>query len=255
MTYHLRLLFVLAFHFSFFILHSQDKQALEKQALTYQKAWQTKAALNIYEKLLKQDSSSIKYTLAVSILYSKVYHDQYEGDDKGLPYYRIAEYLARKGLKMDSNEGDAHYALAFALGVENENASHKQQIANSKVMKKELDKALEMNPHNGGAYHLLGRWYERIAEFNVIERLAVAAIYGSSLPHATNEDAQKCFEKAIVYEPDYILHQYELAYVFHKMGKDADAKAWLNHALLEKYDGDDGEFVRGQCRQLLKEIK
>ena len=186
-----------------------------------------KEALPVFEGLLKQDSANINYLQNTAYLYAKVWHDEAPDADKSTIYYNKAFYLAKKALKVDSNSAEAHYAYAFAIGVLNENASHKQQIANAKLMKIEIDKCLKLNPHHAGAYHLLGRWYRRLAELGGLERFAMKTFYGSSLPEATNADAAGAFEKAILYEPDYILHQYELAYTYHKMGKNEDAKAWL----------------------------
>lgn len=145
--------------------------------------------------------------------------------------------------------------MAFVIGVINENASTKEQIANASKMKKEIDKCLALDSHNAGAYHLLGRWYRRLAELNGLERLAMKAFYGSNLPEATYEDALKAFENAYVIEPDYILHQYEIAYTYHEMGKDIDAKIWISKALHANYTGDDAKDTRQKCNDLLNDIQ
>ena len=218
------------------------------------KARHYKDALPIFESLLKQDSTNLNYLQYTSYLYAKVWHDNSTDEDKSVPYYNKAYYLAKKAISKDSNSDEAHYALAFAIGVLNENAGHKQQIANAKTMKIEIDKCLKLNPHHAGAYHLLGRWYERLAELNGLERFAMKTFYGSSLPEATYADAQGAFEKAYIYEPDYILHQYELAVVYHKMDKDADAKIWLQKALQATYTGDDATDTKAKCQKLLDKI-
>lgn len=214
-----------------------------------------KDALPVFEGLLKQDSSNINYLQYTSYLYAKVWHDNPKGEDENTKYYYKALYLAKKAIKADSNSAEAHYALAFAIGVLNENASHKQQISNAKQMKIEMDKCLKVNPHHAGAYHLLGRWYERLAELNGFERFAMKTFYGSTLPQATYTDAAGAFEKAYLYEPDYILHQYELAVVYHKMDKNADAKIWLEKAIQANYAGDDAADTKAKCKKLLDDLK
>lgn len=214
-----------------------------------------KDAFPIFQNLLKGDSSNINYLSYTAYLYAKVWHDQSTDEDKNAPYYNTALYLAKKTVKADSNNAEGHYAYAFAVGVINENASHKQQIANAKLMKVEIDKCLKINPHHAGAYHLLGRWYERLAELNGLERFAMKTFYGASLPQATYQDAEGAFEKAFLYEPDYILHQYELAVVYHKMGKNADAKIWLQKALQANYTGDDASDTKAKCQKLLEDLK
>ena len=228
---------------------------LYQKGLTLRTARHYKDALPIFEGLLKQDSVNENYLQNTAYLYAKVWHDEAPDADRATSYYNKALYLAKKAIKVDSNSAEAHYAYAFAVGVINENASHKQQIANAKLMKIEIDKCLKLSPHHAGAYHLLGRWYRRLAELGGIERFAMKTFYGSSLPEATNDDAVGAFQKAILYEPDYILHQYELAFTYHKMNKDADAKVWLYQAIKANYTGDDATDTKAKCQKLLNEIK
>jgi len=218
-------------------------------------AWHFKDALPVFENLLQKDSSNVNYLQYTAFLYAKVWHDKAPGATQSLIYYNKASYLARKALQLDSNSAEAHYAYAFAVGVLNEHASNKQQIVNAKLMKTEIDKCLKSDPHNAGAYHLLGRWYRRLTELSGFERFAMKTFYRASLPQANYQDAINAFEKAYVYEPGYILHQYELALTFHKMGKDADAKIWLQKAINANYNGDDAAETKTKCKKLLDEIE
>jgi tetratricopeptide (TPR) repeat protein len=205
--------------------------------------------------LLKKDSSNVQYVEYTSFSLAKVWHDKEVGEDQSMPYYNKALYLAKKALKLDSNSAEAHYAYAFTIGVINEYASNKQQIANAKVMKDEIDKCLKLNPHHDGAYHLLGRWSRRMAEFNGVEKFAVKTLYGATLPEATYQDAANAFEKAYVYAPDYLLHQYELAYTYYEMNKYADAKTWLNQIINNTtYKGDDAQVVKDRSKKLLDKM-
>jgi len=234
---------------------AQNASELYSKGQQYMAARHYKDALPVFEGLLKSDSSNINYLQYTAYLYSKVWHDANIDEDKKLTYYNKGRYLAIKAIKTDSNSAEAHYAYAFAIGVLNENASHKQQIANAKLMKVEIDKCLKINPHHAGAYHILGRWYERLAELGGFDRFAMKTFYGSTLPEATYKDAEGAFEKAFLYEPDYILHQYELAVVYHKMDKNADAKVWLQKAIQANYSGDDATDTKAKCQKLLSDLK
>ena len=238
------------------ITFAQSNADLLKKGLDLRASGKSKDALAILQGLLKQDSNNVGYLQYTSYLLAKVWHDKEVDESECVPYYNKAEYLAKKALKIDSTSADAHYAYAYAIGVINEYASHKQQIANGKTMKDEIDKCLKLNPHHAGAYHLLGRWSRRMAEFNGFEKFMVKTLYGSTLPEATYKDAADAFQKAIVYEPDYLIHQYELAYTYHEMDKDADAIVWLQHAINNtSYKGDDSDNVKDKCRKLLEKIK
>jgi tetratricopeptide (TPR) repeat protein len=234
----------------------QSNADLLKKGLYLRSAGKCKDALAIFQPLLQKDSNNVAYLQYTANLLAKVWHDKEVDENECTPYYIKAIYLAKKAIKIDSTSAEAHYAYAFAVGVLNEYASHKQQIANGKLMKDEIDKCLKLNPNHAGAYHLLGRWSRRMAEFNGFEKLMVKTLYGASLPEATYKDAADAFQKAIVYEPEYLVHQYELAYTYHEMDKDVDAQVWLQHAINDvSYKGDDADNVKDKCRKLLAKIR
>lgn len=233
---------------------SQSTAELYKTAVALKNKYQFHKSLTIFRLLLSRDSDNINYLNCVAILTCKTLHDDSPPGKPPLDTYRHCEYLAKKSLAIDSNNADSHYAHAFAIAVISEYASRKQQIAIAGIMKSELDKCLKLNPHDAGAYELLGRWFDKLAGFNSVEKLAVKVLYGTSLPEATYEEAAEAYQKAILYQPDYILHQYELAFTYHQMGKDADAKVWLQNALNTNYTGDDAQLVKDKCRKLLSEL-
>jgi len=233
----------------------QTNAELQKKAITLRNAGQSRDALAIFQGLLKQDSNNVSYLQYTAYLIAKVWHDKSDDESTVTSYYHKALYLAKKALKIDTTTAEAHYAYAFAVGVINEYASNKQQIANAKIMKDEIDKCLKINPHHAGAYHLLGRWSRKLAEFSSLEKFAVKTLYGATLPIATYKDAADAFEKAIVYESDWLIHYYELAQTYYEMDKYADAKVWLNQAINNtSYKGDDAEDVKDKCRKLLAKM-
>lgn len=234
---------------------AQSNADLYKTAVGLRMKGQYHNALAIFKLLLSRDSNNTAYLDYVAVLSCKTLHDDSKADNPPLVQYKHMEYLAKKSLRLDSNNAQSYYAYAFAIAVISEYESHKQQIAIAGIMKSELDKCLKMDPRNAGAYHLLGRWFDKLAGFNSVEKLAVKVLYGTTLPEGTYAQAAAEYEKAIVYEPDYILHQYELAYVYHQMGKDADAKIWLQNALRASYNGDDSAVVKNSCRKLLLQLK
>ena len=217
---------------------------------------QCKDALTIAEGLLKKDSNNASYFAYNSYLLAKVWHDKEMTEEQTMPHYNVALTLAKRAVKADSNNAECHYCYAFCVGVMNEFASTKQQIANSKVMKDEIDHCLKLNPNHAGAYHLLGRWCRRVAEFNSFEKFAAKAVYGATLPTATFDQAIAAFEKAFVNQPDYLIHQYEMANTYYEMNKYSDAKVWINQVLANTtYKGDDAQAVKDKCKALLAKMQ
>jgi len=234
---------------------AQSNAELYKTAVNLRIKGQYHNALAIFKLLLSKDSNNTNYLDYVSTLTCKTLHDDSKQDYPPIDAYKHCEYLAKKSLKLDTNNAESHYAYAFAIGVISEYASHKQQIDIAGIMKHELDECLQRNPHHAGAYHLLGRWFDKLASFNSMEKLAVKVLYGATLPEGTYAQAAAAYEKSVIYEPDYPLHKYELAVTYHKMGKDADAKLWLQNAISSTYAGDDAAHVKASCQKLLAEIK
>ncbi|TND09374.1 MAG: hypothetical protein FD123_1336 [Bacteroidetes bacterium] len=227
--------------------------------LQYQRALKLKQerkdsdAFPIFQSLLKGDSSNVNYLQYTSYLYSRMGFRQPTEEAKQR-YYKIAEYLAKKAIAADEKSAEAHYAYALALGRINENASSKQKIANAKLIKKEADRTIELNPKHGGAYHILGRWHRTIAGFSTIEKGMINSFYGGVPPGASYEKAVECFAKAVEMEGDYMLHKYELAFTYNEMGKEAYAKVWVQKAMqLPQLNNDDKETYK-KCQDLLKDL-
>lgn len=226
----------------------------------YQKAYKLKAefknkeALPIFQTLLKSDSNNVNYLQYASYCYSKCGF-YYAPEAEKMNYYKTAEYLAKKAIKVNEKMSDAHYAYAMALGRINENASSKQKIANAKLIKNEVDRAIALNPRCAGAYHILGRWHRTIAGFNAVEKIMINSFFGGVPPGGSYDDAVKAFMTAISIEPKYMAHQYELAQTYNDMKKYVDAKLWAQKALEITPVSDDDRKAKTDCEALLKKLQ
>jgi tetratricopeptide (TPR) repeat protein len=88
-----------------------------------------------------------------------------------------------------------------------------------------------------------------------MERGMINAFFGGVPPGATYEDAVKAFQNAIVNEPDYILHAYELGVTYNEMKKKEFAKAILEKAQKMTLRNDEDKETKAKVDALLKEIK
>ncbi len=229
-----------------------NEEALAK-GLKYKSEYNAKEGLPIFQKLLKTDSNNLVYVYNASYFYSK-YGNTLTDEATRIKYFNTGAYLARKAIKLDTKNAESHYVYAMALGRINEFASSKQKIANSKIIKDEIDETLRINPLHAGAYHILGRWNRTIAGFGAIEKMAINALYGGVPKGATYEGAIKAFTQAMVNEPNYKLHQYELAQTYYEMGKKVNAKVWLDKILAIPSDNDDNRSTDEKCKALLAKM-
>lgn len=224
------------------------------KALKLKTEYNYKDALTAFQTLLKTDSTQINYLTNASYCYTK-FGFFFAPEAGKQTYYKTAEYLAKKAIQKNTNNADAHYTYAMALGRINENASSKQKIANAKLIKAEVDRSIALNPKQAGAYHILGRWHRTIAGFNMIEKAMINSFFGGVPPGGSYDDAVKAFMTAIGIEPKSMVHQYELAVTYHEMGKDIEAKLWAKKALEISPVSPDDKKAKTDCEALLKKLE
>jgi tetratricopeptide (TPR) repeat protein len=242
------------FVFCFFAtLQAQSNEELLAKGMQYKTELNYKEGIAVFQRLLKIDSSKVNYLYNASFFYSR--YGRTLPASMQMNYYKAAEYLARKAIKTENSEPECHYAYALALGRINENASTKQKIANAKLIKSELDFVLKSNPKHAGAWHILGRWHKTIAAFSAIEKIAINTLFGGVPPGGSYDDAIKCFTQAVILEPKYKLHQYELASTYYDLGKKADAKVWLQKAMALQTNSIDDSTAEEKCKELAKKLK
>jgi tetratricopeptide (TPR) repeat protein len=224
------------------------------KAMVLKNEFKYKDALPYFAALLKADSNNVNYLGNGSQVYTRYGYLYMTTDAEKQKYFHTGEYLAKKGIAKDDKSAESHYAYALALGRINENASSKQKIANAKLIRKEVDKAIELNPKQAGAYHILGRWHATIAGFNGFEKAMINAFFGGVPPGGSYEDAIKAFQTAISLEPKNMVHQMEIANTYYAMGNKIYAKVWLDKAMALPVISDDDKITMDKCKELRKKL-
>ncbi len=249
------LFFSIIFLLAFSVTNAQNTDELYSKALKLKNEYKYKEAFPLFQSLVKTDSNNVDYIVGASYCHSKYgfYYVAAEADK--IKHYQMAEKLAKKAVKLNDNSADAHYVYAMALGRINENASSKQKIANAKLIKTQVDKAIALNPKHAGAYHILGRWHRTIANFSTIEKAMINSFFGGVPAGGTYEDAVNSFMKAITLEPKFMMHQYELAQTYYDMGKKVEAKVWVEKALQNTPVSEDDLKAKKEGEKLLKDLK
>lgn len=159
----------------------------------------------------------------------------------------IALSYGQRAAALAPNDSEAQLSSAITYGKMLPFQGSKEQVNASPRIKKAADKALKLDPRNDLAWHVLGRWHQVLADVGGIKRAVGGRLYGK-LPETTNEEAVKCFRRAIEINPQRLRHYIELGRTYAQMGQSADARRFLAQGLsMPDREKDDPEMkIRGR---------
>jgi len=173
---------------------------------------------------------------------------------KQMKGYSEAMMLARKAVAVNPNDTWGHFMIAAANGKRLLLLGKKEQIDNSKAVRAEIDKALELDPANHLAWHALGRWHRRMAEIGGVKRALGSLIYGS-IPKGSFEESEKALRKAIELHPEYANHYLELGRTLAALKRaDEAAQAFEKCIDLPKTTSKD-DVVKAEAKTELDALK
>ena len=184
-------------------------------------------AISKYESVLQTSPVSADVLWRLARVYVCM-GDVVEKDKKeGL--YRKAEQYARQCVAADERVSEGHTWLAAALGniAMFEGSETKVKLCND--IKRELDRALVLNPNNDIAYSILGSFYRALGNVSWVER-QLANVFLGSLPSGGYEEAEIVLKKAISVAPHVMRHSYELGMLYFQWDRPDDAKRAFEQA-------------------------
>ena len=168
--------------------------------------------------------------------------------------YTDATALARKAVAANPNDTWGHFSVAAANGKRLLMLGKKQQIDNSKQVRAEIDKALELDPNNDLAWHALGRWHRRMDEIGGAKRFFGSIMYGS-IPKGSYAESEKALRKAIELRPDFVNHWLELGRTLVAEKKtDEAAQAFQKAIDLPKTSSKD-DVLKADAKAELAKLK
>jgi len=182
----------------------------------------------IYDSILttSNDSAAVLWKLArVSICEGDISSPQ-----KRLELYTEAKKFAERSVEADSLSSDGHTWLAASIGNIAMFEGGKTKVKLSYAIKRELDRALQLNPKNALAYSILGSFYKALGDVSWIEK-QLANVFLGGLPDGGYDESVIAFKKAIELEPDAMRNHLELGKVYLLQDKENDAMAEFQRTL------------------------
>jgi tetratricopeptide (TPR) repeat protein len=156
----------------------------------------------------------------------------------------LALDYGNRALAVEPKNAKAHLNLAISYGHLTDFAGNKTKLEYSKIIRDETLKSIELDPTDDYAWHVMGRWQAGVANVNGMLRALASLVYGG-MPKASNEEAVRCFKKAIEIAPQRLVHHAELAHVYKQMGKnDLMLQEWQNTLGIRAQDSDDENYQK-----------
>lgn len=159
---------------------------------------------------------------------------------------------ARRAVTLDPANATAHASVAvcYAKSCALSGTDVKTELTYSRLFKQEAEKAIALDPKQGVAWYLLGRWNYGIANVGLFSRAYVKVIYGG-LPKASFKDAVGYFQKACKLDPNRILYHAGLAMAYDALGeKNLEIAQLKTCCALKPSDPEDVDAQRDAARQL-----
>ena len=225
---------------------------LKKQGAVPDGKFQPAEALKFYLPAEKLAPSDAKLLLCIARQYRHLMADAATPAEKltfggtGLNYAQRAAVLA-------PTVSEAHLSIAISHAKMVSLLDTKQKMESSRQVKISVDKAIELDPSNDLAWHLLGGWHQRLSNIGSIKKTMAALIYGG-VPKASNEESVRCLQKAIELNPNRLIHYIELGCTYAQMGQKAEAMQFIRKGLAMPDVGKDDPDSKIKGRGILKSL-
>ncbi|MBM4169222.1 MAG: hypothetical protein FJ215_08715 [Ignavibacteria bacterium] len=211
------------------------------------------AALSRYEQAFALDKKNTEVLWKLSRTYVDIGEHLPTNTDeqkkKQLETYEKALKYANDAIASDPRHSMGYTQRAIANGRIALFKGVWESIDLVKQIKVDLEKAIELNPNNDGAYYVLGRTHHKVCEKPRIFRWPLG------LGWANMEEAIKNYEKAISLHPGFIMYRLDCARSYVDEDDYANAKKHLAVIpTLETLDEDDDQF-RKEAKELSDSIR
>lgn len=226
---------------------------LIKQGDVYDQKFQATEALKCYQLAEKSEADNVDLLLRIARQYRHLMQDETKLDEK-LRLGEIAKNYATRAVSLAPKESEAHLSIAISHAKMVPLLGTKERMESSRQIKIEVDKALALNSKSDLAWHILGCWHQKLADIGSFKR-AIAMMVYDGLPAAKNEDAVKCFEKAIALNPDRLINYIELGRTYAQMGDATKAREYIDKGLSMHNTGKDDPESKERGRQTLLALR
>jgi len=234
--------------------NAQEIPELIAQGDEAYKSFDNPAALTFYKKVLDLDSTHYEASWKLARAYVDVGETLSDKEERKT-YYKNAETSAQKAVKINPEGSKGYLYLSVAIGRVALDAGKKEQVQLSKDVKAAVDQALELDPNDDVAWHVLGRWHRKMATLGWIQKKFANMFLGGIPKEASVDSSAKCFQRAIKINPGHINHHLELGLTYEELKEKEKAIEQYQLVLnLPKKDADDDTY-KEEAKERLKKLQ
>ncbi len=238
-------------------LYAQDagavKDLVAKGDTAFEK-FDNQAAMEAYQKAMEKDPQCYEAAWKLARAYVDL-GEKLPDKEQRKAYYLKAHEMATKAVEINPNAARGHLFLSISLGRVALDEGGKEKVKKSKEIKREVDKALAIDPNDDIAWHVLALWNRNISTLSWIEKKFADIFLGGIPKEASVEKAVECLKKAIEIKSSHINHHLELGITYEELDKkDLAIKEYEKVLELPMSDADDKDY-KAKAEKRLEELR
>ena len=168
---------------------------------------------------------------------------------------KSGEALARRAIRVNAQDPEAHFHLARALGRRALSVGVRDRVKFGTDVRTEAMAALRLNPNHPGALHVMGVWNAEVMRLNGVQRFFAKNVLGGRIfGDASWDKAVSYMERSVAVDPDRIVHHLDLGKIYADLGNKAKAREQLEMVVRgRRIDFNDPAYQR-EAKALLEKL-
>ncbi|PRW55985.1 Tetratricopeptide repeat [Chlorella sorokiniana] len=231
-------------------------KALEARGHEYERTLDVRAAVQCFEEACRLVPGSVPYLSMAAKCWSDLtfYYDVRSDRERQLVNLKAIEY-AEKCIEAAPQSVFGHVALCVSKGRLALFTDNKTKVRLAKEAQLSAYKAIECDPENDVAHHLMGRWHYEMAQINFVLRTLVRVMYGTALLPGTRQQALDSFRRAAELAPQRLIHKVEAGRVHLELGQVPEGVAQLEAALQCEVEDINAWHTRMDAEKMLAQVR
>lgn len=210
-------------------------------------------AQEIYEFVLKQNPHSYEALWRLSRFYILRGMAVKRIKDKKRDWKKAEKY-GRSAIDINSDGPEGHLYLAIAAGKLALFSAPAEKVKRVWEIKREAEKAIELDPRQQKAYLTLGAWHRNVAVASSLEKQFAKVFFGK-LPAGNLEESLKFLLKSISLGGTNVRNYYELALTYEAMGDYETAKREYGNALSARLVYPEDIEIKERIKEALRKSR